>query len=515
MPECPRCGRPSEPNRAHCAACGTRLVPDHRPAGLPRIGAETLVLGSGAALPEPAPPKEIAPDRKEPRSAPRESAPPKPPRPSPQALEPALRREPRQRDDLARRIVQRRGSSVVAPAPSSRPSRRRSLILAVAGIAAVAAAATIALLSSRASFAGNVTLDAEGHQLLVLECRNCADGTLVELQGASGRLESASVNLPVEPELPPGHQRLTLSVTEPGKAAQERLLDSTVLCRFTPDLAPLSETPPRLAVRVEALGTASVVLDGHAVKLDDGGQGSLNVDLGRDLSGPADKKTTVHRRLPFTATAPGITPVHGQLELSVSVVPLRIDAPGDSIVIDTESFMLAGATQSGGSITVEGRPITVDPSGHFAQRMSVSSVGERTITVRASTPGLAPRLIHVTVRRVASLSAEAERFAKRAETSYAAIAKAASSPTPPPWEVALAGRISDLSIRGQRSQLDVDVVEHCAVPPCRARVDYGARVTLAQGDDVRVGGKITGSVRQGDAVLPRIEASIVAPGADP
>ena len=380
------------------------------------------------------------------------------------------------------------------------------MLLGIAAALALAALAAAALFLTRVRVSGVVTLDSTGHQLLMLDCPRCAEGSAVAVQGVAGKLAAGKVTLRLEPELEPGHQELTVEV---GRPPHEYAVTVPVMARFTPDIAPLSDPKPRLSVRVEALPTAAVVLNGRAVALDAQGRGSLELDLTSDLTGPADEKQGIERTLPFTATAPGIAPVRGQLALSVNAVPLRIDAPGDSIVIDSESFMLAGVTQSGGSITVEGRPITVDPTGHFLQRMSVSSVGERTITIRATAPGLAPRMVHVTVRRVADLTPEIERFFAGAERSYAAVAGRLA----PDTKVGLEGRVTHIDTIGQRTELVLEVP--CDQPACPVRVDYGARTGLQIGDLARVGGRRVGTSREGNQNVPRIEASIVAPGGAP
>src|SRR6185436_5881158 len=100
------------------------------------------------------------------------------------------------------------------------------------------------------------------------------------------------------------------------------------------------------------------------------------------------------------------------------IAPLVIDAPGESIVIDSPTFVLAGRTFKGGSVTVEGRAITVDNSGKFAQMMNISSPGETSISVRASATGHAPRLVAIKIRRVDNLAVELPETRIGAGTSY-------------------------------------------------------------------------------------------------
>ena len=105
------------------------------------------------------------------------------------------------------------------------------------------------------------------------------------------------------------------------------------------------------------------------------------------------------------------------MTLRFGIVPLRVDAPGDGIIVEGETFTLSGRTLKDGRITVSGRPITVDTEGRFAQLMNVSSIGETTIVVRAESKDHAPRLVRVRVKRVASLRDEAVVFDESATRS--------------------------------------------------------------------------------------------------
>lgn len=200
------------------------------------MGNETLVLGSGAVLPtaprgrtvklqeSPAPKAQL----------PRElgSAPPRPP----ENPEPALRRAPRHGDDLARRIVQRRPQTPT-PEPALPLQSRRPLLLGIAAALALAALAAAALFLTRVRVSGVVTLDSTGHQLLMLDCPRCAEGSAVAVQGVAGKLAAGKVTLRLEPELEPGHQELTVEV---GRPPHEYAVTVPVMARFTPDIAPLS-----------------------------------------------------------------------------------------------------------------------------------------------------------------------------------------------------------------------------------------------------------------------------------
>ena len=112
------------------------------------------------------------------------------------------------------------------------------MLLGIAAALALAALAAAALFLTRVRVSGVVTLDSTGHQLLMLDCPRCAEGSAVAVQGVAGKLAAGKVTLRLEPELEPGHQELTVEV---GRPPHEYAVTVPVMARFTPDIAPLSE----------------------------------------------------------------------------------------------------------------------------------------------------------------------------------------------------------------------------------------------------------------------------------
>jgi hypothetical protein len=154
--------------------------------------------------------------------------------------------------------------------------------------------------------------------------------------------------------------------------------------------------------------------------------------------------------------------------------------------------MLAGRTSHGGSVTVAGKPITVDPEGRFAQLMSVDSEGETKIIVRASLADHAPRLVQLKVRRTSDLKKVAEEFRKTAVTDYASVAQNAQASLG--LAVSLKGRVEEAKLSGHSTIVLLDVSSGCLHAPCLARVVLGARRKLKPGTIVTACGHLRGAV---------------------
>jgi hypothetical protein len=144
--------------------------------------------------------------------------------------------------------------------------------------------------------------------------------------------------------------------------------------------------------------------------------------------------------------------------------------------------------------------------------MSVSSVGETNIVVRASVPDLAPRLVVLRIRRVASLAGEAAAVRARATTSYAAIAKDADGQKG--LGVALDGSVVEARTDAFTTVAVMDVKSGCSSAPCLLRFTWGAKSTLSEGDPVSVFGSLAGSVEglQAGTRIPAVTAEFLIKG---
>lgn len=404
-----------------------------------------------------------------------------------------------------------------ADAPAGVPRKRRVpwigvVVILGAAVLASAGIMTILLYRARGAVETRLTTDESGRDRLELSCPGCVEGARVTLGSSTGTFKSGKATLTLERPLPVGDQRLELSIERaPGRADRVEVT-VPVDFRVRPDTTKLAESPPRVEARVTARPGSAVVVEGRPLALGADGSASLAIDVSKELTGAEAGTKTLERRIAYAVTPPGGAPVTGEVLVRVGIAPLVVQAPGPSIVVDGPGFVLAGRTAKNGVVTVEGRPITVDPNGSFAQMMSVSSNGETSVVVRAGVPDLAPRLYTLKVKRVTSLAAEAALARTRSTTAYAAIATDPDSQRG--LSVALDGTVVEARTDSFTTALVMDVKSGCKTPPCLARVTWGAKLSLASGDPVGVFGTLAGAVdgpRSGTRI-PAVTADFVIKG---
>jgi hypothetical protein len=388
------------------------------------------------------------------------------------------------------------------------------VLIAVAVLLAATAGLVALLWDSPRPLTAEVVLDERGAEALALTCGDCPDGTVITAEGGKATLQAKKAVLPLQRPLKVGENVLAVSVQRPGLGRDEDVrLAVGVDYRVRGDLSSLTADPPRVKVLVQAAAGSAAVIEGKAVALDATGQGEHLVDVSRELEGPADGVVPFERKLAFSITPPGGSPRAGDVAIRFGIVPLRVDAPGESIVIEGETFMLSGRTLAEGRITVSGRPITVDGSGRFAQLMNVSAEGETTVVVRAEAKDRAPRFVRVRVKRVASLADHAARFREGALTDYSSLVAGAA----PGQAVAAEGEVVESRVDGEVTVLLLEVKAGCAAAPCLAKVVHGAKLEAARGDAMEAFGRLRGLVdgpRTGERI-PEIAGEFViidAPG---
>jgi hypothetical protein len=411
--------------------------------------------------------------------------------------------------------------SPAAPAPDDSPfadepvagvpPRRnlKPLALVLLGVLALlgSALAVWLLLSSPPAIYANVVVDAQGTERLELRCNECSDGTTVELEGRRAPFAAARATLETSRPLRIGDNRLALNLTPPRGRPEHVELDVPIEYRVRADLKALEETPPKLRVVIETVPSSRVIVDGHPIAVSADGVARYDVDVEQQLTGPASTLGRLERKLTYGITPPNRSEARGELTVQLGVVPLLVEAPGESIVLDGGEFMLAGRAQKGATVTVNGRDIPLDSSGHFAQEMTVSTPGETRVIVRAAAPGLAPRLVPVHVRRVTSLKDEAVRLRAGALDRYEGITGAGALGQ----RVAIDGELSEVRAERHTSVLLLEMGTGCTNEPCLLRVVHGVKLRVQKGQKVSVFGKVTGNV-QGLAEgrsIPQVHADVV------
>lgn len=321
-----------------------------------------------------------------------------------------------------------------------------------------------------------ITFDTTGKPVVEFRCADCDADSEVTYAGKTTRVPG---KLPFESGISLGQQPLTVELKSPGKTRQSVSVSLQVPFVVSGDLTGLAKPKPSVSVVIDAKPEAGVIVNGKTLSGNPGAPRRYEIDVSAELTGQEASVKTLERKVPYAVSVPGLPPTRGELPITTAVVPLTIEAPGESITVETASFMLAGATQPNGAISVDGRAITVDPSGRFAQLMNVSSVGNTTVIVRASAPGRAPRLAPVRVRRVNSLKEEAISFAWKASRTYASVSENTEKKLG--WSVALSGKITETHARGFASSLLLAVDPPCPSEPCLVRLLVGEKSRFAQG----------------------------------
>lgn len=426
---------------------------------------------------------------------------------------------PSARDKLARkRLVlppmQPRGGEVVRE--RVRKNRRRALpVIITAGVLVVFAVAFTLLYSSPPPLTARVKATPEGREAVEIECTSCPDGTKVQIGAASADVKKHTALVTLPAPLALGENRLKVSLDRPGSGRDESVgVTVHVSYRLRPDLTGLANEKPSVHVAVEAVGGTEITIDGKPAAVKDGPAVHV-IDVAADCTGPADEPATLKRRVPYVVQTEGGTREEGAVDVAVGIVPLHIDAPGPRVIVEGETFVLAGRTMKGAEVLAAGKPIQVSADGSFAQRMSVSSVGSTNIEVRAKAPGMAPRIVPIAVRRVEKLAAAAQEFMADKPLGYAAFASAQAS------DVGKAAVVSGeiVEARTQNHQtifvLDVPAKEGCpkGQGPCRVRLVHGFPNPAKAGDVITAYGQIGKPFSApGSGVVPEIQVAFTMPG---
>jgi hypothetical protein len=378
-----------------------------------------------------------------------------------------------------------------------------------AGALLVAALLAIFLYDARGELTAQVALDGEGKERLELTCDKCGDEAVARHAGQAAHFKNHRALLLLSRPLAIGDNQLEVELERTPGDSEKIKLTVPVEYRVHGDTSALEDKEPRLRVRIQAVPGTAVVVDGHPVELAADGTGSADVDVSSSIRGQDANVQRLERRVPYTITPPG-SPTHsGEVAVQLGVTPLTIDAPGASIVIDSATFVLAGRTLKGGNVSVEGRAITVDNFGKFAQMMNVSTEGETTITVRASAGNHAPRIVPIRIRRVANLSDEIETARAQGAATYAGIGAEPKDKKGTP--VVLDGSVLEARTENFATVMLLDVKTGCAAPPCLAKVTYGAKTLVTSGDDVVAVGRVSGGVDgpRENSTIPAVAADFV------
>jgi hypothetical protein len=355
-----------------------------------------------------------------------------------------------------------------------------------------------------------------GVEQLHLQCESCKDGTLASLDGAKATFTNKEADLDLKTPLKVGDNPFSIEIDRPSGGRDESIRAIVpVAYRVRADLADIASDPPVINVRVEALPGTDVRIDGKPIALDVRGAGTYAIDISSETDGPSDEGKVIEKTIPYEVTPKNGKAEKGTVAARVGVIPLRVDAPTAHAVTESPRFWVAGRTSKGGVVTFNGKPVQVAANGAFGDTIEAPAPGDTAIVVRATAPQVATRTVHVAVKRVAHLDAEAKAFdtahPPAASLGYDAIVGniAASAGQP----IVVEGEVLESRVQNHQTVIIVNDRRGCAKGPCVARVVHGEDATLKAGDTVRAYGRVTRAVSTSDGKsVPEIEADFLLRG---
>jgi hypothetical protein len=334
----------------------------------------------------------------------------------------------------------------------------------------------------------------------------------VSLGGATAEVSERKAYLTLAEPLPLGSSRVTFGLERTGERPEQvEITLPPVDYRIRTDTASLVGDQPRVTLKVAAVAGSKVEIAHQPVALDAQGEGEIAVDVTGQLIGPASDVLTFEQAIPYLITPPSGKVYDGELSVKIGVTPLLLDAPGTDTVTDLERFMLAGRTLKGAELWVAGTTLTVDSNGRFAQLMSIDSVGETRVTLRATAAGLAPRFVSFRLQRVQKLESEA---AVRRQKALPLAEVRSSIADHVGSTVVVSGRIEEVRIDGHRALVILATDGDCQGSACLARLVYGGLHKLVRGESVTAIGRLQGAVgARGSAgpaaEVPEIDVSLL------
>jgi hypothetical protein len=343
---------------------------------------------------------------------------------------------------------------------------------------------------------------------LTCDPASCKDGTTVGYAGAKSTFAGGEADLPLGEPLRVGDNPLALHIDRPGFGRDEILnLVVPVAYRVHADLAAMSAAHPSILIHAEAVAGSSVKIDGKLLALDASGTGTYTIDESSAAEGPADESKIVSADVPYVVSFKDSTQ-SGTVSARVAVAPLRVDAPGTQGVVEEDHVLIAGRAAKGASVTIDGAPVPVAGDGSFETTVSLSALGDRVIDVRGGTAALSPRTVHVTVKRVSSLTDEARAFEAQNPIGYDnAVADLSGNAGRP---IVVEGEVFESRGSAHRTLMLVDDRRGCRKGPCMARVVVGRDIGVARGESIRAYGRVARAfaTTSGQSV-PEVEADFV------
>ncbi|MDB4997713.1 MAG: hypothetical protein JWM74_5145 [Myxococcaceae bacterium] len=354
-----------------------------------------------------------------------------------------------------------------------------------------------------------------GGEQLHLVCESCKDGTTASLDGAKATFTNKEADLDLKTPLKVGDNPFTIEIDRPSTGRDETIKAVVpVAYRVRADLADIASDPPVITVRVEALPGTDVRVDGKPVALDVRGTGTFAIDISSETDGPSDEGKVIEKTIPYEVVPKNGKAEKGTVAARVGVIPLRVDAPTSHAVTESARFWVAGRTSKGGIVTLNGKPVVVAANGAFGDMIDAPTLGETAIVVRATAPQVAPRTVHLAVKRVQHLEPEAKTFEASPSLGYDAIIGSIAASVG--HTIVVEGEVLESRVQNHQTVIIVNDRRGCAKGPCIARVVHGEDASLKAGETIRAFGRITRAVSTSDGKsVPEVEADFVIRGKRP
>ncbi len=383
--------------------------------------------------------------------------------------------------------------------------KAKAIGLLVAAVVLVVGGVLTAVLWPKAPPLTMEVVSRDGVEKMAFTCASCPDGTILRANGGEAKVQAGKAETTPAAPLPVGDTQVRVEIDRPDKGRDEVVsATARVVFRVKLDLSTLAGQNPSISVVVEAKPGTRVTIDGSQVDLN-GGVATRTVDVSSELTGASLDVATLARKIPYTVEPKEAPAESGVLIAQMQVVPLRVDAPGPSIVIDSTTFVLAGRTAPGAEVGVAGHPIAVKPDGSFAHVMSVSSTGATQIEVRASMAGRAPRLAKVAVERVTSFADAAKKFKEKGPLGLPAVSADPGSSRGKP--IVVSGEILEVRRVPYQTIAIVNVDDGCK-SSCLVRVVVGSDADLKQGAHATFYGLVAGAFASSTGpAIPEIDAA--------
>lgn len=421
---------------------------------------------------------------------------------------PAARKEQRRqrRDLLQRRAV---FPALATPAPvRAEGSRAFHRLLGLTLVALTVALVLVVIFGLQKQLIAEVVAENDRDTLEVV-CERCADGTRLQLQQGSAVFRDGRAQVELVERLPVGTHQLAVQLIDQGLFGDQELeLDVPVNYRLRFKDDQLAELRPNLSLEVRAIPGTEVTIDGQRVALSDG-HARVEVDVDEQLVGEAAANMSFTKSVTYQIKSSSTRAHSGRLQYTFVAPALVVDAPGQEVVTEAESFPLAGRTMPGATLHLDGRQLNVDGKGAFAQLLNIDAVGETTVWLSATSPGLATRTVPIKVRRVANLRQAAERFRESASENFDRLREDPALGRG--LAVAFAGRIDRVKTHGYMTKALLEVTSGCT-GKCIARLVHGGRLNVTDGTRVVAYGRVTGqSLDPEHGELPEVRTLFVIP----